>query len=184
MTYGTNDGSTTKHEAWSKPPPPEPYPHGGTYTDDSTGHLDSGDMPHIPPKPPAADTGKGERTAVDTSSLKKFADNLDVLADAVSGAYKRVDGIQPLAAGKFKEAMDLQAKVTGGPSGDKGGLRANYLTALDALEKSLRNTATNVRSLAGKYATIADVNGKAGKELRQYIGQAEHDVQALQKDAV
>ncbi len=230
MTYGTNDGSTTSsspHVDANSKPQVQPYP-GGPYSDSSTGSLNPGDVP----KPNLAhidsQAGSGDKTSVDTSSLNKYADNLDALADLLgdpntnSGALGRLWNLRDLQAGKFKQANDLAAQITGAlpssgsssssgssTSGSKsgsgstsgsgsgsnsgqaapddsivgqGGLRGNYYHALLDLRKSLVDTAQNVRTLAGKYTTIDEINQKAGQDLRDLINTSQKDLNALQQD--
>ncbi|MEV6028555.1 hypothetical protein [Streptomyces sp. NPDC052036] len=175
-----------------KKPEPQPY-NGGTYTDGSTGHIDKSSLPPVPAVPVSQKQGNG-KTSVDTSSLKKFADNLDTLADMLGDARTRIQGIKDLAAGSFKEAEDLKRAVTGdrpaGGTGDStsdsggsgGGLRGNYYQALHDLRVVLKQTAENIRNLATKYSTIEDINAKAGSDLTNLINQAEGELQTLQRD--
>ncbi|MET7287433.1 hypothetical protein [Streptomyces sp. NPDC005573] len=188
MGNGPGAGSRT---GAVKKPEPQQY-NGGTYTDGSTGHIDKSSLPPVPAVPVSEKQGKG-KTSVDTSSLKKFADNLDMLADMLDDARIRVKGIKDLAAGSFKEAEDLKKAVTGdrpaGGTGDStsgptssGGLRGNYFQALHDLRVVLMQTADNIRHLATKYSTIEDINAKAGSDLTNLINQAEGELQTLQQD--
>ncbi|MFG2828505.1 hypothetical protein ACGFWI_13770 [Streptomyces sp. NPDC048434] len=199
MTYGANDGSTVGdlHPSVNKAVSgPQAY-NGGLYTDSSKGHLDQSEIPpvrlqNIPQE------GANGKTSVDTSSLKQFADNLDTLAEALGKARDRVDQMPVLAAGAFKEAKELEKVVSGGgktppsdggktpPSGSPGspdvGLRGNYHKALHDLRQVLMESALNVRTLANKYATIEEINRKAGKDLSNLISKAENGLQTLQHD--
>lgn len=114
---------------------------------------------------------------MDTSSLKKFADNLDTLAEALGGAKTRVDNLQAIAAGTFNEAKALAQTVTG-----ENGLQPNYSKSLHLLRQALMDTASSIRSLATKYSTIEEINQKAGSDLSNLIQQAETDIQALESD--
>ncbi|MBY8886057.1 hypothetical protein K7472_14490 [Streptomyces sp. PTM05] len=90
----------------------QPQAYNGSPYSDSTGHVSPGTIPAAPVVPPTP--GPAGPTSVDTSSLRKFADNLDTLADMLGTARDRVGQIPDLAAGAFKEAKDLQSAVTGG----------------------------------------------------------------------
>lgn len=114
--YNPHDGPAPHQQA---KPQVQPY-HGGAFTDSATGHLDQSPIPPPPDVPPASQQGRGN-ISVDTSSLNKFADNLDGLADMLGTARQRLEGITQFAAGAFKEAEDLKAQVIGAPSGSGSG---------------------------------------------------------------
>ncbi|MEU6173678.1 hypothetical protein ABZ832_17370 [Streptantibioticus parmotrematis] len=215
MTYGTNDGASVPVVKTS-PQKPQPY-QGGLYTDSSKGHIDPSTVPSAPAVPPPQ--GSSGSTSVDTSSLRKFADNLDTIADMLGDARNKVAQMPDLAAGAFKQAEDLAAVVTGAKVGagggtdssassssssgsgsgsgsgasasssgtddsidGLGGLRGNYHNALHDLRQVLMDTAQNVRTLAGRYSTIEEINQKAGKDLSRIISTAEQDLQPLMND--
>ncbi|MEU9348161.1 hypothetical protein AB0D74_43905 [Streptomyces sp. NPDC048278] len=175
MTYGTLDGTLPPSSTASKPTEPQQYS-GGTYTDGSTGHIDQGSLPRIPAIPGIPSQGANGQTSVDTSSLKKFADNLDALTDSLGGARTRVVNLQPIAAGTFNEAKTLAQAVTG-----DNGLQSNYGNSLHLLRQALMDTANSIRSLATKYSTIEEMNQKAGNDLQQLIQGAQGDIQALEQ---
>lgn len=235
MTYGINynygstkgDSNATK-ESQDKP---QEYPQHGQYTANDQGYLSGGDnVPDAPPLP-QDDGGSGGQTKVSTEALRKYADNLDAIADELlgigtptggTGAFGKLSDMPDLQAGAFKEANDLTHQVTGvkpksdsgsgsgdtKPSSDsksssdsasgsdstsgsggsggtliaRGGLRGHYLQALHDLRKTLKDTAENVRTMAGKYASIADINQKAASELRGVIGDLDKDVAQVKKD--
>jgi hypothetical protein len=212
MTYGSNDGSSIPNNSQAGAAKgPERY-HGGLYTDSSKGHLDHNTVPSPPSVPPKGQ-GAGGPTSVDTSSLTKFANNLDTLAEMLGDARNRVGALPDLAAGAFKEAEDLTAVVTGAKPGasaastsgsgsggsssgsssgsgtpddsvdGRGGLRGNFHKSLHDLRQVLMDTAQNVRTLAAKYSTIEELNQKAGEDLRQMISTTEQDLQPIMNDA-
>ena len=167
-------GTQGGHKSGSKTP--QQYT-GGTYTDSSTGHIDQSALPTVPTIPAIPAQSANGNTSVDTSSLKKFADNLDTLAEALGGAKTRVDNLQAIAAGTFNEAKALAQTVTG-----ENGLQPNYSKSLHLLRQALMDTASSIRSLATKYSTIEEINQKAGSDLSNLIQQAEPDIQALESD--
>ena len=167
-------GTQGGHKSGSKTP--QQYT-GGTYTDSSTGHIDQSALPTVPTIPAIPAQSANGNTSVDTSSLKKFADNLDTLAEALGGAKTRVDNLQAIAAGTFNEAKALAQTVTG-----ENGLQPNYSKSLHLLRQALMDTASSIRSLATKYSTIEEINQKAGSDLSNLIQQAETDIQALESD--
>ena len=167
-------GAQSGHKSGSKTP--QQYT-GGTYTDSSTGHIDQSALPTVPTIPAIPAQSANGNTSVDTSSLKKFADNLDTLAEALGGAKTRVDNLQAIAAGTFNEAKALAQAVTG-----QNGLQPNYSKSLHLLRQALMDTASSIRSLATKYSTIEEINQKAGSDLSNLIQQAETDIQALESD--
>lgn len=167
-------GSQGGHKSGSKTP--QQYT-GGTYTDSSTGHIDQSALPTVPTIPAIPAQSANGNTSVDTSSLKKFADNLDTLAEALGGAKTRVDNLQAIAAGTFNEAKALAQAVTG-----ENGLQPNYSKSLHLLRQALMDTASSIRSLATKYSTIEEINQKAGSDLSNLIQTAETDIQALESD--
>jgi hypothetical protein len=151
---------------------------GGLYTDTSTGSIDTGQpLPAMPA--PAVGPGGSGTTSVDTSSLKTFADNLDTISAALGHARTKLNGLQPIRPGgsEFVEAQALKSKVSG-DHGD-GGLQQSFVTSLHALRTALEDTAEGIRTLAGKYSTIEEINAKAGTELHQLIDTANTDVQAI-----
>ncbi|MEU2743385.1 hypothetical protein ABZ656_51140 [Streptomyces sp. NPDC007095] len=160
---------------------PQKY-QGGDYTDSSQGTVEPGGLPTIPGIPANATDGSGKNTSVDTSSLKTFADNLDVLADSVDSAYNRVLNLKPLAPGghSFAEAQNLKKAVTG----DKGdaGLQPSFVLALHHLEEGLMKTARAIRDLAGKYSSLEDLNREAGKELSGLMKDAQGYIATVAKD--
>ncbi|MEU2778027.1 hypothetical protein ABZ646_35355 [Streptomyces sp. NPDC007162] len=172
MANGALGGNVTSGSSTSKTP--EQY-NGGTYTDSSTGNIDQSTLPAVPRVPGSSAQGDG-KTSVDTSSLKQFADNLGTLADALGEARTRVENLKPVACGTFNEAKSLAQSVTG-----DNGLQPNYSKSLHLLRQALMDTADSVKTLAGKYSTIEDMNQKAGNDLQQLIQGAQSDTQALQQ---
>ncbi|MFJ9907450.1 hypothetical protein ACIRVK_31955 [Streptomyces sp. NPDC101152] len=152
---------------------PQQY-NGGTYTDGSTGQIDQSTLPTVPRVPGNSAQGAGGQTSVDTSSLKQFADNMDTLAGTLGVARTRVENLQPVACGTFNEAKTLAQAVTG-----DNGLQQNYSKSLHLLRQALMDTADSMRTLAGKYSSIEEVNQKAGSDLQQLIQKAQSDTQAL-----
>ncbi|MCX4428686.1 hypothetical protein [Streptomyces mirabilis] len=171
--YSSND--TQNHNQHSKEP--QQYS-GGAYSDSSQGTIDHSMLPALPTFsiPGVSEDGSGN-VKVDTSVLKKYADNLDALAETIGTAWTRVMHLKDLAPGGFKEAGELKEAVTG----DKG-LRPNYSDALHDLRTALMDAAVNLRTLATKYSTIEELNQKGGDELRTLITTAQTDLQKLQSD--
>ena len=98
------------------------------------------------------------------------------MADALGQARTRVENLKPVACGTFNEAKKLAQSVTG-----DNGLQPNYSKSLHLLRQALMDTADSVKTLAGKYSTIEDMNQKAGNDLQQLIQGAQRDTQALQQ---
>ncbi|GAA1909025.1 hypothetical protein [Streptantibioticus ferralitis] len=160
---------------------PQPY-QGGLYTDSNPGHINPGQPTPAMPRIPASADG-GAPLSVDTSALKTFSDNLDTIADALGGARKKLDQLQPVRAGgkEFVEAQNLARKVSG--SHGDGGLQHNYVASLTALRTALMDTAEGIRTLANKYSSIEEINQKAGADLHQLLQQAQGDIGKLQQTA-
>jgi hypothetical protein len=175
VANGALGGNLTSGSSTSTSKTPEQY-NGGTYTDGSTGQIDQSTLPTTPRVPGSPTQGANGQTSVDTSSLKTFAENLGTLADALGQARTRVENLKPVACGTFNEAKKLAQSVTG-----DNGLQPNYSKSLHLLRQALMDTADSVKTLAGKYSTIEDMNQKAGNDLQQLIQGAQRDTQALQQ---
>lgn len=179
--YGmNNDSSSSSSDSSdsSSDGDPEHYS-GGEYTNSSTGTIDTGQKMPDMPTPPKGSSESGGDVSVDTTALKKFADNLDTIAAAVSGARKRVDGLLPIAPGTFTEAVALKAKISGGTGG--GGLQEGLTVSMHDLNQALSDTADKIRTMANKYATLEEVNDKAGTELSQLMQSARSELQSFQQ---
>jgi hypothetical protein len=148
---------------------------GGQYHASNQGTIDTSQVPGMTMQP--IKSGDGGNLSVDTSSLKTFADNLDTIADVLGQARTRVDNLEPIRAGgsQFIEAQTLATTV-----GGSGGMKENYLASLHSLRNALMDTADKIRTLAGKYSSIEELNQKAGSDLQQLLGQANTDVQQFE----
>ncbi|MFD7917709.1 hypothetical protein ACFV3R_00475 [Streptomyces sp. NPDC059740] len=190
--YGMNNDSSSSSSSSSS----DDSSSGGTYGDkDDPQHYDGGEydgstsgtvntgqsVPDMPPPVASDDSDNGGDVSVDTMALKRFADNLDTIADAVGGARTRVDHLAPILPGKFKEAETLQAKISGGPQGG-GGLQQGLVDSMHGLRQALMETAEKIRAMANKYDTLEELNNKAGSELTDLMQTAQRDLQAFQQD--
>lgn len=155
---------------------PQQYP-GAPYSDSSQGHIDHLPLPDTPSIPALSPGDANKPTSVDTLSLKKYADNLDTLADALKLAMTRVTNIRPIKCGTFDEATTLAEKVTG-----SSGLQTSYGESLHLLRQALMDSASQIRTLAGKYSTIDEINRQAGEELQHLIQGAQGDIQSLEQN--
>ncbi|MGW7578911.1 hypothetical protein [Streptomyces sp. NPDC054765] len=173
------NNSSSSSSSNSSSDEPQHY-QGGDYQDTSTGTVDASqalpDMPVIP----ATSSGGGD-VSVDTTALKKFADNLDTIAEAVGGARDRVVNLQQIRPGSFTEATTLKEKISGGSGG--GGLQDGLAKSMHDLRQSLMDVADRIRTMANKYSTLEELNGKAGNELHQLMQTAQTDLQKFQSDS-
>lgn len=183
MTRGADVSSDTYDSSSSDSSSDDPKPYGGgDYHDTGTGTIDTGQaMPLMPTIPGIPRSGYGTDVSVDTMALKKFADNLDTIAEAVGKARDRVDNLQPIRPGTFTEATTLKAKISGGDGG--GGLQEGLSLSMHDLRQALMETAEKIRTMADKYSTLEEVNSKAGSELSQLLQSAQSDLQAFQQDS-
>ncbi|MFE3885224.1 hypothetical protein ACFXPQ_20345 [Streptomyces lydicus] len=175
-TYGNNNSSYDSSSS-SSSDDPQHY-QGGAYDDTSKGTVDTSQTIPVLPKIPVTSTSGGGDVSVDTTALKKFADNLDTIAEVVRGAMDRVDHIGEIRPGTFTEADALKAKISG-----PGGLKEGLVKAMHDVRQSLMDIADKIRTLANKYSTLEELNGKAGNELHQLIQDAQTDLQSFQRDS-
>jgi hypothetical protein len=152
----------------SSPPKPKPQGFDGNYDHATDTGAQPGSTPPPPDVPgPHGTTGSGVH--VNTPSLTVFANNVDILNDAVNKAYERLSPIRPVAAGAFKQAGDIRTKV----NNDDGGLKAGYLKVLDDLNNGLLELRDGIRTLATKYQSVEDANSITADKLNKAIENAD-----------
>ncbi|MCF3964934.1 hypothetical protein [Streptomyces fuscigenes] len=175
MTYGTLDGTL--------PPPPPPPEHKAQEWDGSStlgnGHGTYTNSNPFTPPPVPSKGGGGKGTAVDTPSMKLFADNLDLLLQPLQ---KASDALTPVtvASGAFYHANQIRTKVTG-TNGDDG-IKAQYIKVLSDLTNGLTDLREGVKTLAAKYKTIDDANGMKSKDLTDAMDGVTDDFNSMMTD--
>jgi len=122
-----------------------------------------------PPDVPGPHSTTGSGVHVNTPSLTVFANNVDTLNNAVSAAYDKLNGIQPVAPGAFQQANAIRTKV----NDDDGGLKAGYLRVLNNLNNGLLELRDGIRALAAKYQSVEDVNSITADKLNNAIENAD-----------
>jgi hypothetical protein len=162
-------------------PPPPPIPPKPDLTipkplaNPSAG-LTAGPVTTAPPVPGGADSpGKGS-TAVNTSAMKTFAQNLGALVDPDSGLAAVLSKLSlvDVRAGGFPTAAGLGTKING-----DAGLEDGVKTAIQGIMEAIRSAADGVNGIANKYDSIEAANNMTADQYSGYLGQATAEIQQL-----
>jgi len=111
--------------------------------------------------------------AVDTSSLKSFADWIEnTILPPVQKLRSDVQDVlvQP---GTLPAGTSLAQKVMGGNEADggaPGGLKAGHLTVLNSLDAGMKKLAEDIRALGAKFDNADDLNKATASDLQDVMG--------------
>ena len=165
--------------------PGTPKPDPPSWDSNSTPAPVQGGEPQAPPGSPALtppnvpsgkDGGNGQ-TAVNTPSMKQFADNISQLVAPLQHSLELLQNMKPLAAGGFYQGYNMRNMVTGNAA--DGMLQSGYETVLKKAIKSITDTQEAVVKMAKDYENIEDLNKMTGQQLNRAMGNVGTDITAV-----
>jgi hypothetical protein len=115
-----------------------------------------------PVVPVNGEQGGSVPVRVNTEALAYFAQVLQVLSAYLDNTKKQIDGIV-LAPGSFREADELNIKVTGGEAGTS--IKATTSKFIGDAMGAIVSIVACLRQMVSEYDTVEEMNKMNGKQL-------------------
>lgn len=169
MTDG-QDTNSNDIKGGAAPPPPAGTPilYGGSTSAPPPAapvHFVTNEL--TPPAVPGGGDGSHAPTAVNTTAMKQFGDNLTSLIAPIDKCLSDLSGVV-INGGSFNVAYTLAHKIAN--PADTSSLVPTVMAALNSIKDALEETSVGVHKMAADFDSTDDLNKVSIADYNRYLG--------------